>query len=469
MATSYADSGGKGDLLTETSSLLGSSEAKSNYDGVAEDSVAFFEEEKRKAGLGFAGFWSCALILTKTIIGAGVIGTPKALASSGYMLGAVLFFVFGSLSALTCHFMHRVTLKLGIAPATFTTVCSRLMPRWVWLVNTALLAGSLGTMCTLLIVIGGALPAALTSLGWPGLGRRHAVLLGYAVAMPLTLFRHLNGLRYVAALSLSVCVWTALLTIIYSTRRVPHFMPCATIEQTLPCDGAHIERGPADFHHFGKYVCTIILAFACQSNVFTVFNEIKGATPARADKIIGMSHLVAGTVYYFVAFCTYAIYGTAVSSNMLNSYPADIPMTVTRLLYIIVCVVSYPIFMNPCRLAAWGLWRSVTDMIQEAKLPLPSFIVEPAGYEAPASNFKFFVTTLSMEAVSLVVALLVEDLGSVTGIIGATASIALAYVIPAFLYMKAFEEPHFKRTLAAGTFSFGCVMMPVCVVGTLMR
>jgi amino acid permease len=286
--------------------------------------------------------------------------------------------------------------------------------------------------------------------------------------MPLTLLRHLSGLRYVATLALGVCIWVALLSIIYISRRSVRFEPCTIPGQRLPCGGAAFVRVPANWRRFGKYAGTVVLAYSCQMNVFTIFNEIKEATEKRANSVIAMGHLISGTVYTIVGLVVYATYGEAVQSNMLMSYPDDMPMAVTRLLYIVVAVVSYPILMNPARVATFGLWHHVTVVFQEVNLPLPAAIVEPAGPEAPPSNLKFFSFTFFLLALSLAIGLFIEDLGIVYGIIGATASTSIVFIIPGLMYMKVFEQPHFKRTLAAGLFCFGCVMMPVLFVCAVM-
>lgn len=446
-----------------------------------EDDVARFEQEKRRSGLGFADFWSSVLILTKTIIGAGVIGIPKAVASAGYVLAAIIFVVFGVLSAFSCHLMHRVTVRLGVAPASFNSVCRRVMPEWVWVVDIVIVLQCVGVLISLLIIIGGTVPDAAHYVGWPGLARRTAILLGFAVAAPLTFLRHLNGLRYVAAMALSVCIWAAVMTIIYYTQGSTQFQPCASSirpylnHEQLPCGDAHFLPGPASWQQFGKYACTIVMAYSCQMNVFTVFNEIKEASANRADRVVTTAHFVAGVVYCIVGFFAYATYGESVTANLLMSYPRDMPMAVTRLFYTLVAVVSYPIIMNPCRVATLGLWRCIRRVLQEAKLPLPVAFTASAADEEDEkptieSDLEFYSVTCLLLAVSLVVALTVKDLGTVYGVFGATAGVTLTFIIPSFMYMRAFNDEHnSKRHLATGLFCFGCVLAPVCFVCALIK
>jgi amino acid permease len=290
--------------------------------------------------------------------------------------------------------------------------------------------------------------------------------------------RHLNGLRYVAAMALSVCIWAAVMTIMYYTQGSTHFQPCGSSFQPylkheqMPCGDAHVLSGPASWQQFGKYACTIVLAYCCQMNVFTVFNEMKEASANRADRVVTAAHVIAGAVYCIVGFFAYATYGEKVMANLLMAYPRDMPMAVTRFFYTLVAVVSYPIIMNPCRVATLGLWRYIRTVLHEIKLPLPmAFTASADEDEKPAieSDLEFYSVNFLLLAVSLVVALTVEDLGIVFAVFGATAGVTLSFVIPSFMYMRAFNEHHPKRHLATGLFCFGCVLAPVCFVCALIR
>ena len=77
----------------------------------------------------------------------------------------------------------------------------------------------------------------------------------------------------------------------------------------------------------------------------------------------------------------------------------------------------------------------------------------------------------SFVAFTYVVALAVRDLGMVLSLLGATASTAIAYLIPTFAYIKAFEhdpDARPKRIAAWCVLIYGAIVMPCCVAATFL-
>ena len=64
------------------------------------------------------------------------------------------------------------------------------------------------------------------------------------------------------------------------------------------------------------------------------------------------------------------------------------------------------------------------------------------------------VTLLELMA-SLLIALCVLDLGKVLGVVGATGSTLVSYILPGLLYVQTFPECHCKRLLAFGQLLLG--------------
>ena len=44
----------------------------------------------------------------------------------------------------------------------------------------------------------------------------------------------------------------------------------------------------------------------------------------------------------------------------------------------------------------------------------------------------------------------------------------IAYVVPPFVYVKLYPEPHLKRTLAIAVGIFGIVQMPFCIAAVFL-
>lgn len=457
---------------TETSPLL---------DDDAGRAVARYEHNKREAGLGFAGFWASVFVLTKSVIGCGILTMPAVVAAAGWLVGLILILVGGILSCFTCQLMHRVAVRLGTAPTTFSSVCRKVLPEHIWLVNCMIFAHSLATMAGALMVFGAALPDATATLGWPDLARRSAVLLGFAMAGPWCLFRHLDGLKGIAAIALGVVCWTALLTLIYFSQTSATFQPCkpgaghtaaleSSPQQGLPLCGAQFNMGLTSWQHFAKYGPSILFAYTCQLNFFTVCSEIQDASEARADMVNAVTHVFSCAMYCIVGIVAYATYGERVESNVLLSYPQDTPMVATRLLYCIVVLVTYPVLMNPCRVALIDMCDCIAEKLQDASLPLPGAeFVESSGKETQrASDLKFYGLTVFLFVVTLSTALLIEDMAALIALVGSVTATSIMFIIPTLMYIKVFEEAHLKRSIAVGVCCLGFVLVPVSFVCALI-
>jgi len=283
-------------------------------------------------------------------------------------------------------------------------------------------------------------------LGVENVNRQYAIICGFALVGPLSCFKHLNGLRFFAMVTLLIIVWTTLMTVLFFFRAGPAFEPCAMSGETLPCHGATFGTFPDDITELGKRASAFIFAFVCQMNIFTICNEVADTSPIRTNALIVIAHLVAGGLMFAAGLFSYATYGTQVQPDMLMSYPNTRIIGITRLLYIVVAVVSFPVQAHPCRQAALALFGK---------------LVPPAASISRGGTKSWWAVTIGILLSSLIVGLLVDDLGIVYGLVGGTASTAVSYIIPAHLYIRTCPTPHLKRTLAIGLLALGWTIIPV--------
>lgn len=63
------------------------------------------------------------------------------------------------------------------------------------------------------------------------------------------------------------------------------------------------------------------------------------------------------------------------------------------------------------------------------------------------------------------IALIVDDLGIVIALLGATGSTVINYILPGAVYWQLFEKEGatWKRQGAGALLLLGCIIMPVCV------
>ena len=61
------------------------------------------------------------------------------------------------------------------------------------------------------------------------------------------------------------------------------------------------------------------------------------------------------------------------------------------------------------------------------------------------------------------IALVVDDLGTILSVVGATGSTAVSYILPGGIYYR-LAPPSTKRTFALCHFLLGCCIVPVALV-----
>eukprot|EP00928_Gymnodinium_smaydae_P013635 TRINITY_DN14962_c0_g4_i1.p1 TRINITY_DN14962_c0_g4~~TRINITY_DN14962_c0_g4_i1.p1 ORF type:complete len:568 (-),score=92.13 TRINITY_DN14962_c0_g4_i1:109-1713(-) len=474
----------------------------------AEDVKATFEQAKRRANLGFAPGWAGALLLANTLLGgSGMLGVPHAFATSGYALGIVLLVLFGFTSAFGCHLLQCSAREIGVAPTSFYVVSNAVTPRWTWLVDGAVMVKCFGVGTSYLIIVGDLAPEAMEALGVHGLARWHVVTVAFAIAASLACFRKLTALTYTALGAVLIVAWTVILIALFYAGVLE---PCGASDHSIPCAGAEVrpvpnlhEGGLQSLLALGKSLPVFVFAFTCQQNVFSVANEVRRATRKRMDAIIFVAYVLSGTAFACAALMGYGTYGGGVAADILKQYPAGPAVSVTRVFYSLLAIFSYPMQVHPCRNSALALWgmlarrratsshaaraaSTAADAVAETATSsaavggdaaAPGSGGEAAGTETsaapaagsaegpvpPADSFRYCTVTFVIFCCAYTVAVTMTDLGKILGIVGATGSTTVSYILPGLVYIRTFPDPHWKRAMAKCQLLAGCIIMPTCL------
>lgn len=115
-----------------------------------------------------ASLLACTAAMTNTILGAGMLGVPHAIAESGFLLGVVLLLLAGCASAFALHLLAVSGRTTAVEPASFFAVASRAVPRATFLIDIAVAIKCFGVQTGFLVVIGDLVPAAIHTLAGPG-------------------------------------------------------------------------------------------------------------------------------------------------------------------------------------------------------------------------------------------------------------------------------------------------------------
>lgn len=85
------------------------------------------------------------------------------------------------------------------------------------------------------------------------------------------------------------------------------------------------------------------------------------------------------------------------------------------------------------------------------------------GGKITPDAFQHVAVTCAHLGLSLIIALAVSDLGLVLGVVGATGSTIVSYILPGFCFMRLGPKSGVKHLVAIGMLAAGCVIMPLAL------
>jgi len=222
-----------------------------------------------------------------------------------------------------------------------------------------------------------------------------------------------------------------------------------------------------------KRLSIFVFGFTCHQNVFVLINELRAPTVSRMDKAILISIGTAFVAYLAVAVGGYYTFGDGVSGDILLNYPKTLVVTLMRTSIAILVILSYPMQLDPARRCLlsliqairgyvedrqgqWCRWRwlSTRDEITEPLLPVASLHGRRARNESERDSTNtnnsnnsssvvatcitktFTIVTCVFLVLSLLIAVVVSDLGIVLAVVGATGSTTVSYILPGIMYLK---------------------------------
>eukprot|EP00662_Eupelagonemidae_sp_cell21_P022553 gene22553-61818_t len=387
-------------------------------------------------GMHRASFGSCAANLTNSIVGAGILGLPKALGDCGYAL-----------------------------------------PGWCWIADVAVVVNCFGNGCTYLIVIADMMPKVMEQLGAGGVTRnRHAWVLPHTTpALP-----RLDSLRFTSTMSVVFISFVAALIVLYHPKRsswhcIVGGYACG-VAGLDPCDDvAGTCRGETSVVHTDatalKAVTVFIFCFVCHQarNVFTVCNEIRDPSPRRYDGVIVAAEGGALCVYIAVAVAAYYTYGARIESDMLNTYGARIESDMLNTYGARIesdMLNTYGARIESDMLNTYGS-RIESDMLNTYGARIESDMLNTYGARIESDMLNTYPVTGVVTAARCCVALLQWELvaevrywtatvaflggprlGAALAVVGGTASTLVCYILPGVCYARLFPHPHAKRSAA---------------------
>ena len=346
-------------------------------------------------------------VLANTILGAGMLGLPFAIAACGYLVGGLMLAAFACCSMTALVLLSECADHVG-RPATFNSVAEMAIPGAGIYFDFAIAIKCFGVATSYLIVIGDSVPKAVVHFGASGilLQRRFWTLAALLVAGPLAYMRKLTALRHVSLVALTCVLGITVMIILMAVDAAfdfdNDFDAYSECKDLAECKGpTYLYTTPMQTLHA---LPLFVFSYTCHQNVFSITNELDKPTRTRSALVCVIAVSVALTVYVFLGGAGYYTFGSLVEHDILSSYPADNGIVSTaRLAISLVVTCCYPLQAHPCR-------ACVTTIVKKVA---PGLVDETLLHVG--------ITTVFLIATGSI-AFVVSDLGLILSVVGATGS-----------------------------------------------
>lgn len=395
-----------------------------------------------------ASLFSSSINLTNTIIGAGVLGLPYAVATCGLVVGTLMMFLSACAGAFGLYLLVQCSDRCNSkSTPSYYTCAMETYPQVAFVIDTVVFIKCFGVAVSYLIVIGDLMPDVMryiTDVGEDHILTNRLFWIGLfaVIIVPLCFLKQLHSLWFSSLLSLFTVAYLLALVIAY------FFVDGLPIDPEREIDVVKFST------KFFKVMTIFVFGFTCHQNIFSIYNELHDPTPKRINSVIIISISTALFVYLSIAILGYITYGNEVLDNIIENYPKDsIFATIGRIFIAIHVAFAVPLQNHPARICLDNLYRLFVSSVLK-KIATPQTIL------------RFTIETFVILSCVYVLGLTFNQLDVMLALVGATGSTTMCYILPGLFYLKMYrdQEWSFIKTFCCIMIALGCFIMPTAIV-----
>jgi len=364
------------------------------------------------------------------------LALPFALKSSGLLLG-VGWIVLISIGAA---YSARILMKCGAAvgaqtyPQLFNAAFGK---RGRLIAEVSLILDGFGSLCGYFIIVGDLIDPWVTETV---IGREFGVVLLIAfVMLPLCLLRKIDSLKYTSGMAV-VCV--LYMTAVISLRGLNSiFVSAPSGKGEIVWWNPSIEMSAS--------IPVISFTFAFHSNIFSMFSEMENSSPQKVTNVIHNGVSLVTLVYLCVAVFGYVQFLSETKGNIVTNFSEDVLMSIGSFALALNIMSSVPIMHFACRTALFQLWL---------------------GDARHVDTTTHVLVTVLLVTSAFIISVLIPEISTIFGLVGATVVNLIVYTGPAFVYFVVIPEQKqsssriYVYALAAGGIVVGVLGVGVHIV-----
>jgi amino acid permease len=397
-----------------------------------------------------ASMLSCWTVLSKTVIGVGLLGLAAATSVCGWFLGIALLALAGISAMFTLHLINCLIVQMGKRHVSFYTVAEKYAPYCRWIVDIAIAVKSLGVGTAYFQVYGTQL-ATFVQHVVPGVEKKLSfdtlraliIVLGFVLMVPIC-FR--KSIAKTAIINIF-----GILGILYIV-----VIGCVFADSDKNVTGTSLAP-TGSFLAIAAKIPIFIFTFTCHQNMFLVGEDMKDRSRRKLDTVALLAELAGCCLFVPALVAPYVTYGSAVKSNFLDSMEQDpalsgsVPILLGGLALAIAEISAYPLQLFPCRKSTMVLVTRGKELTVDLEKKLRRIL------------------TAVILAICTVISIFVKDLGVTLSIVGIVGSNTICFIMPSFLFCKVFDRSQSpgKWWASAVVCAVSTILLPVCLTAII--
>jgi len=370
--------------------------------------------------------------MLNSIVGAGIVGIPYALANSGLVVGILLFVLVAYLTDQSTRMIvdlasfHPKLKHLGVY--TYEDLARIPFGRLGHVfVMGGMLVLAYGAMVSYLLIIKDTVPTILniSDAGKGSFMERDFVMIvtSLFIVLPLSLLRDLANLKYTSFLSVAADIVMVIFVVIFSP--IPSSMDEAGGFGTVLKDNWVNSRV---FIGFG----VMSFALTVQHSAILVGNSFKDKTPERWSLVTFRAVTTASILCLTMGVFGFLGFLDDTKGNILNNFDSDSVMAnVGRGMLAVTMFFTYPMEAYVARHVIVQIFYN-GDMDGHTTGPNSEVVELPKLFGVLGRREQ---VTIGLYLASLVPAVIVNDLGPVLSITGSLGASIVAYVACGMIYL----------------------------------
>ncbi|GMH15910.1 hypothetical protein Nepgr_017751 [Nepenthes gracilis] len=363
--------------------------------------------------------------LTTSIIGAGIMALPATMKVLGLVLGFALIVLMGVLSEISVELLVRFSVHYKVTSYGEIVQCA-LGRSARTLSEICIILNNAGILVVYLIIIGDVMSGSAHHVGvfdqLMGSGawdhRKLVILVVVLVFLaPLCALEKMDSLSLTSAASVALAVVFVMVS-------------CAIAFVKLLEGKIESPRMMPDFESRKAILDLLVVipimtnAYVCHFNVQPIYNELKGRSPEKMNRVGRITTFLCVVVYAFTAFSGYLLFGQNTESDVLTNFDMDlgIPFSstlnyVVRFGYILHLVLVFPVIH-------FSLRQTVDALVFKGASPLSE------------SRKRFFGLTVVLLALIYIGSTMIPNIWTAFKLTGATTAVSLGFIFPSLIALR---------------------------------